>query len=45
MLFKDSIPVEISLAGKIAPFGLNFNTNFNTAISTKNLLSQITTNN
>jgi LEA14-like dessication related protein len=45
MLFKDSIPVEISLAGKIAPFGLNFKTNFNTAISTKNLLSQITTNN
>ena len=45
MLLKDSIPVEISMVGKITPFGLNFNTTLNKNISPKNLLSQIITNN
>lgn len=44
MIFKDSIPVNITLKGNASPFGLSFETTFSKSISTKNLLSQVTTN-
>lgn len=44
MIFKDSIPVNITLKGNASPFGLSFETTFTKSISTKNLLSQVTTN-
>lgn len=44
MIFKDSIPVNITLKGNASPFGLSFETTFTKSISTKDLLSQVTTN-
>lgn len=42
MIFKDSLKLEITLEGKIAPFMIDFETSYNKYVTKKSILTMVT---